>query len=91
VSGSKRSPIPIHDRVGPRSLGAETVAFGYLRKRCFLNSGSEKTFGYPRHAPSLVTASGGLSHTKVAAGAFVPTSGGRWMVPIAEHQYPNDR
>jgi hypothetical protein len=28
----------------------------------FLNSGSEKTFGYPRHAPSLVTASGGLSH-----------------------------
>jgi len=26
-----------------------------------LPSGSEKTFGYPRHAPSLVTASGGLS------------------------------
>jgi hypothetical protein len=36
VSGSKRSPIPIHDRAGPRSLGAETAAFGYLRERLFL-------------------------------------------------------
>jgi hypothetical protein len=62
VSGSKlkvsnSSPRPR----GPSSPGAETAAFGYLRKRCYLNSGSEKTFGYPRHAPSLVMASGGLS------------------------------
>jgi hypothetical protein len=29
----------------------EAAAFGYPRKRWFLNSGS-KTFGYPRQAPS---------------------------------------
>jgi hypothetical protein len=27
---------------------------------CLLNSGSEKTFGYPRHAPSLTAAGDGL-------------------------------
>ena len=50
----------------PRPCGA---TFPWSRDRrlwlssqtLFLNSGSEKTFGYPRHAPSLVTASGGLS------------------------------
>jgi hypothetical protein len=31
-----------------------------LRERLFLNSGSNRTFGYPRHAPSL-TASDGLA------------------------------
>jgi hypothetical protein len=39
---------------------AETAAFGYLRERLVLNSGSLGTFGYSRLAPCLSTASDGL-------------------------------
>jgi len=54
VSGSKlKVSSPIHDRAGPRSLGAETAAVGYLRERLFLRTAGPAvgTFGYPRHAP----------------------------------------
>ena len=48
----RRATFPWKPRPPPLAIFANAV---------FLNSGSEKTFGYPRHAPSLVTASGGLS------------------------------
>jgi hypothetical protein len=50
----------------------ETAAFGYLRARLFLEQRVVVTFGYPRHAPWSLTASGGLVPFKIVARAFVP-------------------
>ena len=63
-----RSPIPIHDRAGATFPWSRDRRLWLSSQTLFLlNSGSEKTFGYPRHAPSLVTASG-VPHTKSRRG-----------------------
>jgi len=45
---------------GSRSLGAETAAFGYLRKRCLLNSGSDRPLAIRDMRHVCSTASDGL-------------------------------
>jgi len=48
VSGSKLKVSNPYSRPrGPRSLGAETAAFGYLRERLVGTAGPQGAFGYP--------------------------------------------
>ena len=62
----------VHSQTIGRLNKTETVAFGYLCAR--FEQRVTRTFGYPLHAPSFITAGNGLADEKSGATFWVRPS-----------------
>jgi hypothetical protein len=60
----------VHSQTIGRLNKSETVAFGYLCAR--FEQRVTRTFGYPLHAPSFITAGNGLADEKSEGPLLVP-------------------